>query len=452
MIHAEPAPPHVIPGTAEIPFDPRVTTYTRFGSMRFEPFEYTGWVDECMSWKRTCYIGDWSPLSNKFLVKGPDALRFFSDISVNSLAKFEVGQAKHSIQCNSRGKVVCEGVLMRLGADEILFTCGPTLWTEYQFARGGYDASAVQLGFGQFIKQVQGPNSLYLLEKVTGESLRDIGFMRFRKTRIGHREFYILRQGMSGELGYELHGDSRDGAAIHEAILEAGQEFGIRRLGGRTKMINHVEACFPTPTVDYVPAMHGEDDYIAWCSQHAPEFLRTRFLPHTGSLEIEDISALHRSPVELGWGKNIKFDHEFIGRAALEAEVAQPRRNMVTLVWNAEDVKEVYASLFDGSGEPYEPMELPRNYLGCVWADQVLHDGKLIGVSTSRCYSYHSREMISLCTIDVEYREPGTQVTVVWGRPGSRQKHIRATVAPAPYKQDNRRIDVTRLPPRASER
>src|SRR6185295_18170386 len=114
MITTQPAQPHAIPGTAEIPFDPNVSTYTRFGSMRFEPFEYTGWIDECMSWKKTCYIGDWSPLSNKFLVKGPDAVRFFSDISVNSFAKFDVGQAKHSIQCNSRGKVVCEGVLMRL--------------------------------------------------------------------------------------------------------------------------------------------------------------------------------------------------------------------------------------------------------------------------------------------------------------------------------------------------
>jgi glycine cleavage system aminomethyltransferase T len=448
MIRPEPLPPHAIPGTAEIPFDPHVMTYTRFGAMRFEPFEYTGWVDECMSWKKTCYIGDWSPLSNKFLVKGPDALKFYSDITVNSLAKFDIGQAKHSIQCNAHGKVVCEGVLMRLAADEILFTCGPTFWTEYQFAKGRYDATGIQLGFGQFIKQVQGPLSLYVLEKVTGESLRDLGFMRFRKTRIGHREFYALRQGMSGELGFELHGDSQDGPAIHQAILEAGREFGIRRLGGRTKMINHVEACFPTPTVDYIPAMAGQDDYIDWVQARSPEFARTRVLPHTGSLEIDDIRALHRSPVELGWGKNIRFDHDFIGRAALEAEMANPKRNMVTLVWNKDDVKDVYASLFE-AGEPHEVMELPRNYLGTVWADKVLKEGKPVGVSTSRCYSYHVRQMISLCTIDFAYREPGTEVTVVWGRPGTNQKHIRATVARAPYKQDNRRIDLATLPAEA---
>ena len=76
---SKPAELPMLPHTPEIPFDPRIGTYTIFGGFygKFEPYEYTGWVDECMSWKETCYIGDWSPLSNKFLVKGRDALKFF---------------------------------------------------------------------------------------------------------------------------------------------------------------------------------------------------------------------------------------------------------------------------------------------------------------------------------------------------------------------------------------
>jgi hypothetical protein len=53
--------------------------------------------------------------------------------------------------------------------------------------------------------------------------------------------------------------------------------------------------------------------------------------------------------------------------------------------------------------------------------------------------------MLSLCTIDVEQSEPGTEVTVIWGNPDEPQKEIRATVAPAPYKKDNRRIDVSKI-------
>jgi vanillate/3-O-methylgallate O-demethylase len=100
---------------------------------------------------------------------------------------------------------------------------------------------------------------------------------------------------------------------------------------------------------------------------------------------------------------------------------------------------------------------MPRNILGCVFADKVMKDGKTVGVSkyigkqnrcikTKRCYSYYFREMLSLCVLDVALCEPGSEVTVVWGRPRMPQKHIHAKVAPAPYKRDNRRTDLSQLP------
>ena len=42
---------------------------------------------------------------------------------------------------------------------------------------------------------------------------------------------------------------------------------------------------------------------------------------------------------------------------------------------------------------------------------------------------------------------PRTQQVTREGRPGTAQKTIRATVAPAPYKKDNRRLDVSTLVP-----
>src|SRR5262249_23073131 len=83
-----------------------VHTYTQFGST-FEPWEYTDWLDESLSWKDTLFIGDWSPLE-KMRVRGRDALKFFSTIAVNSFAKFDVGQAKHIILCNRAGKIMGE--------------------------------------------------------------------------------------------------------------------------------------------------------------------------------------------------------------------------------------------------------------------------------------------------------------------------------------------------------
>jgi len=441
-----PSPGFTIPLTPAVPPKPDTFTYTRFGAA-FEPYEYSDWIDESMSWKTTCYIGDWSPLG-KLRVRGPEALKFFSDISVNSFAKFDLGQAKHVVFCNGDGKVMGEGILMRLAEEEFLFTSGPgILWADYMFHKGNYNATAEHVGPNGFILQVQGPNALFVLEKATGESLRDIAFMRFRGTQVGNKSFIALRQGMAGEIGYELHGQIEHAVEIYTALLEAGREFGIRRLGGRTKAVNHVEACFPTPTIDYIPAMFGaaERDFLNdTVKVKAASFLN--LVRHRGSYPVENISALYRSPIELGWGKNIKFDHEFVGRAALERELAAPKRKMVTLVWNEDDVVDVYASLFRAS-QPYDFMEMPRDLLGCMQCDRVERDGKLVGATSSRCYSYFLRKMLSLCTLDVALCAPGEEVSVIWGSAPALQKPIRATVAPAPIKQDNRRIDVTKLTP-----
>jgi glycine cleavage system aminomethyltransferase T len=81
-------------------------------------------------------------------------------------------------------------------------------------------------------------------------------------------------------------------------------------------------------------------------------------------------------------------------------------------------------------------------------ADQVLKDGKIIGISSGRNYSYYYRKMISLCSIDSEYGALGTEVGVLWGNPGTRQKLIRATVARFPYLNENRNeeVDVGTIP------
>jgi len=90
-------------------------------------------------------------------------------------------------------------------------------------------------------------------------------------------------------------------------------------------------------------------------------------------------------------------------------------------------------------------MDLPRAWRWQMRTDKVLKDGKLVGAATSRGYSVYFRKMLSLCVIDVAHAAPGTEVILIWGSPGKRQKEIRATVAPVPYKPDRSRGDLHEL-------
>ena len=409
------------------------------------PPEYTNWMDEQMSWKENCYIGYWSFMPNLH-IEGPDALELLSDLTINSFKNFAVGQAKHAVQCNADGKVIGDGILFRMSEDKF-HTQHLAAWPKYNCETGDYDATAEI--HDTFIFQVQGPNSLAVMESVTDEPLRDVDFMHITEIEIAGHDVIALRQGMSGEVGFELQGPEKYGQEVWDAVLEAGQEYGMRQLGTRSHMINHLEMCFPTRGHHYLPAIFGDDmrEYREWLD--ADNVAEAKFTI-TGSFDPDDVSAYYRSPVELGWERSIAFDHDFVGRDALETEVENPQRTTVTLVWDPDDIVDVYASMFQEDPH-HKYMEIPYQKYRAIEADSVLKGDAEVGVSTGRGYSYYFREMLSLCTIDREYSDPGTEVTIVWGEGGNPDnprtqqhvpKEITATVAPAPYKTDRRRSEL----------
>ncbi len=147
------------------------------------------------------------------------------------------------------------------------------------------------------------------------------------------------------------------------------------------------------------------------------------------------------SPYALGYGPFIKFDHEFIGREALEKMAGRPQRKKVTFAWSAEDVAKVLASMFE-PGDPYKYIDLPLSNYASASYDRVLSAGKTVGFSMFSGYSYNERAMLSLGVVDPDI-EVGAEVRIVWGEAGGgsrkttverhKQMEIRAVVSPVPY-------------------
>src|SRR5699024_12262661 len=115
----------------------------------------------------------------------------------------------------------------------------------------------------------------------------------------------------------------------------------------------------------------------------------------------------------------------------LAAEKQSPKRVLRTLKWNGDDVLEVQRSLFE-PGEHFAYMEMPRDQRGYMWADRVEVNGELVGVATSRGYSYYFRKMLSLATIDVDHEDIGTEVEIILGAAGQRQHASCVVVGLAP--------------------
>jgi glycine cleavage system aminomethyltransferase T len=443
-----PRDPQAIEHSRWVPFDPGVHLYIGNTFAHAVPYEHTGWREETMAWKESCYLnGNLNP-SPTYRLKGPGALELLQRVCVNSFESFPVGSGKHGIMCNEAGLVMMDGVIVRLDEDEFI-TYWMSPYIAYALQRGSYAAVGEELTGKVFLFQLAGPRSLEILEKATGQDHHDIRFMRHRQSGINGMRFNVLRMGMAGTLAYELHGNVEDAIPVYRALMEAGAEFGLRRLGQRAYMLNHTEDGFPQAYYHFpYPWLedHGFVDYLEATGQF--QWWSFVWSNLRGSMG-QDLSLRYRNPVELGWGKMIKLDHDFVGRAALGKELAAPRRAMVTLVWNEADILDVHASQYR-PGEPYLPLDSPNDAPGTgLWADQVLRNGKRVGISSGRAYSYNYRRMLSLCSIDVEHAALGNEVDIVWGEPGKRQKHIRATVGRFPYLNENRNqdVDVSAIPP-----
>jgi vanillate/3-O-methylgallate O-demethylase len=405
--------------------------YGRFAQILL-PQEYGSWAEEAQAHVRSAYLGDWTPLS-KVLLRGRQALEFLSQAGINDLSRFATGQVKHHVQLDGNGWVASEGVLIRLGEEEFAYTAGSCDWLTWRFGQGGWDAELTDISPETFIFGVQGPQSLFILEKALGEPLRDIGFNRFRSSSVEGIAVRVLRTGISGELGYELHGPADDADRVWRAVATAGREFGLHLLGFRSQPVQHIEAGIATNGLDYLPA--------AAITPGAPRNFKRgsiggSFVPAGGFTDY------FRKPGELGWGPRTLPGHDFLGRDALAADAAAgaPGRVLAGLTWNAADVAAVLGSVL-GGGELPDQMDMPR--LAGPSFDQVLAGGAPVGVSTGRTVSPTLRAMISLVVIDRADAAPGTAVTVIWGRPGTSQREIRATVTALPFKPDHRRVDVS---------
>lgn len=431
-----------------VPYDPNAEVFVKKeghqlldpADVTWEPFEYAGWREESLSWHTGCYIHSGLNPTSCCMVSGKDALKFFESICVNTFKNFTAGSGKHAIACNEEGKILAHGLLLRHG-EELFTVTGLFPYLEYAVRKSGMEITFKNLIGQIFIYQMGGPKSLQILEAAAGESLRDIRFIRFRKSSIAGKEVTIVRMGMCGTLAYEVHGKTEDAIPVYEAILEAGKAFGLQKLGRHAYRNVHTEGGFPNINVNF-PCAYDEG-YVRFLQERNIRPAGAACL--TGSLG-SDPAFRYYSPVELGWEKMICFDHEFPGRAALEKEKAAPRRRIVILKWSVDDILEVKRSQYL-EGEPYMPMEDCEDYnysIGAydLHADRVLKDGKMIGSSTGRMFSPFNREMISLGVIDCEYCAEGTEISVLWGDEGRKQKEIRAVVSSYPYIKEGRNENV----------
>ena len=415
------------------------------------PLEYSNWRSEQRGWYETAVLFNQSYHMVDLAVRGPDAFKMLEYLAVNTFRNFQPDRAKQFVPVTPYGHVIGDVILFYMDENDfnLVGRAAANEWREYHGASGNRNLT-VERGERWAMRsdgrrnsyrfKVQGPNAMKVIEKAIGRTPDDLKFFHMTRLNIAGKTVRALRHGMSGQPGWELMGPWEDYGEVHAALVEAGHEFGMALVGGRAYSSNTLESGWiPSP----FPAIYtGEElrPYREWLSANCYEAKCSV----GGSYVPDSIEGYYTTPWDLGYGPFVKFDHEFIGRAALEKMAAAGgHRTKVTLELDNADVTRVQSSALT-RGERAKFMEYPSSVYSMHPFDQVLDaSGKMVGLSTWIGYTQNEGKFLTLAMMEEGFAAPGTEVSLLWGEPngGTRkptvephvQTQIKAVVAPVPY-------------------
>jgi vanillate/3-O-methylgallate O-demethylase len=418
------------------------------------PADFHNWIKEQRAWRETAVLFDQSHHMDNLILKGSDAIKLISDTAINSVANFPVDRAKQYVPVASNGGVIGDGILFHDAEDEYIYVgrAPVTNWLLYNAEKGGYrnldittDRRSPSRPYGAAVSrqyyrfQIQGPNAWAIIEKLHGGPLDQLKFFNLSTMNIGGTTVRTLRHGMSGAPGLEVWGPYEQHGRIRDLILEAGAEFGLLPVGSRAYPSNTLESGWIPSPLPAIYSSEAEADYRRWLPADSYEATGTL----AGSFVSDDIEDYYLTPWELGYGSFVKFDHDFIGRDALEKIDPASQRRKVTLAWDADDIAKIQSSLYDLDGPQYKFFDLPLANYGSANYDAVIDaDDNVVGYSMFTGYSANERRALSLATVAPDVPE-GAEIRVVWGEPNGgtskasvephEQFAARAVVSPVPY-------------------
>jgi len=319
------------------------------------PLEYAGGgvLAEHKAVREAVGLFDVSHLG-KALVRGAGAAEFVNRCFTNDLAKIAPGQAQYTLCCDADGGTV-DDLIQYLRSDFEVFLIPNAANTAEVVKR--LDAAApdgievTDLHRDYAVLAVQGPLSD---EVLTALGLPvDHDYMSFADAEIGGKAVTVCRTGYTGERGYELVVPSDDAVAVWDAVVEAGEPYGLRAAGLGARDTLRTEMGYP---------LHG----------------------HELSPEISPVMA--RAGWAVGWAKP-----EFWGKETLERQKSE------------KTVRTLRGLKAEGRGIPRPGMS-------------VLVDGSEIGEITSGTFSPTLRQGIALALLEPGIADGATVTVDVRGR------------------------------------
>jgi sarcosine oxidase, subunit alpha len=244
---------------------------------------------ECLAVRKACGIFDASTLG-KIEVVGADAAEFMNRLYINSWSGLGVGRSRYGILCREDGFIYDDGVVARTapdrfhvttttgGAPRVLAMMEDYRQTEWPDLKVWLTSTTEQWA----VIAVQGPNARHVLEPlVSGIDLSAAAMphMSVGRGRICGVPLLLFRVSFTGELGFELNVPADYGAAVWNAVYEAGQAHGIVEYGTETMHVLRAEKGYIIVGQDTDGTVTPDDAGLSWAvGKNKADFVGKRSL------------------------------------------------------------------------------------------------------------------------------------------------------------------------------
>ena len=226
-------------------------SFTDFGGWQM-PLKYESELAEHHAVRKSAGLFDLSHMGEVW-VTGPDAAAFLDYALVGKLSAMSVGKAKYSLICNPDGGIIDDLITYRRTGDKFLVVpnAGNAKVVAATLAdrAANFNATVQDASAETSLIAVQGPNAeAILLTLVPAEQhvlVTELKYYAAVEAQINGQDLLLARTGYTGEDGFEIYLPNEDAAGLWEALLEAGEEYGLIPAGLASRDSLRLEAGMP---------------------------------------------------------------------------------------------------------------------------------------------------------------------------------------------------------------
>jgi aminomethyltransferase len=197
------------------------------------PVQYSGILDEHKTVRTACGIFDVSHMG-EVQFDGPRAAEAVQKLVTNDVGKMHDMTAMYTCVCLPTGGIVDDCIVYRHKPDSFLIVVNASN-IEKDFAwfreNAGSMCTITNYSDDYGLLAVQGPRAVELVQSLSKEPVAQLKSFTWASAHVGPAHCEVARTGYTGEDGFEIFVPAGDTVKLWDALLEAGEKFGLKPIG-----------------------------------------------------------------------------------------------------------------------------------------------------------------------------------------------------------------------------